>query len=201
MTPMIYNYSLAIMPPAPISDLVKELKLALKKELSVSFSSVNAEAHISLDSFDAEEDHYPLILEEYSRLIAGEKPISISFSGFSHFDGYYPSFYVRIEDNSKEEIRSFYGRVRQNLDPEIKKQYMRKWINETKEPHMTVGRKLKPDWIKIAYRLFPEFEQEFLCSQVAIRQFKPEWKQYRVLSTIDLEGKKGLNGSQLPLFG
>jgi 2'-5' RNA ligase len=191
----ISNYSLAIMPFGAIAESVKRFKEKLKSEIGKSYGSWRAEAHISLDSFDADDACYPLVLAEYRRLVAKETPIEIAFSGFGHFDGFYPSFHVKVTDDSKERIKTLYSRIRQGVNPQIRKSYMRKWADESKEPHMTIGRKLQPQWIEKAYALFPHFEEQYLCDQLVIRQFRTELKQYQVIDVLPMQGLDGFASS------
>lgn len=195
---MVFNYSLAVMPPPHIADLVKEHKAKLKAEIGKSYGSVNAEAHITLDSFDGEEDVFPLVLAEYQRLVFAETPMEVLFSGFGHFEGYHPSFHIKLTDESKERLRGLYARVRQGFNPQIRKRYMRKWLDESKEPHMTIGRRLLPEWIEKAYAVFPVFEEKFTCDQLSIRQYRPELKQYKVVETLAMRGDNAFTSS---LFG
>ncbi|GAA4439610.1 hypothetical protein GCM10023091_22070 [Ravibacter arvi] len=192
-------YSLAIMPAPPIAEKVKNLKQLLRVEIGKSYGSANADAHISLDSFEADESHYPLVLVEYRRILAGLSPFPVEFSGYGHFDGYYPAFFVRLKKESEEAVKHRYKIVRETFGKPIRKQYMRKWQDESKAPHMTIGRRLTPEWINLAYSIFPEFEAHSECTSFVIRRYNEQRRQYDVIDTIPLLGRNREAGTQLSL--
>lgn len=195
----LMSYSLAIMPPTAIAEQVKTLKLALREAIGKNYGSLNAEAHISLDSFEASETNYPFVLAEYQRILSGLTPFDIALSGFGHFDSYYPAFYIQLVEQSQENIRSHCDVIRKEFSKPIKKQYVRKWADESRSPHLTVGRRLTTEWIEIAYGLFKEFEQRFSCDSFVIRKYEEKRRQYDVIDTIPLLGQSNLTGGQLAL--
>ncbi len=194
------QYSLAIMPGAPIAEMVKDLKLLLRAEIGKSYGSANADAHISLDGFEADDDNYPYILAEYRRIVSGMTPFTIAFSGFGDFDkGNYSAFYVRPTDESSTSIRERTEEVMKSFDKKLKKQFIRKWADESKNPHMSIGRRLTREWVALAYSLFPGFEESFLCDAFVIRKFNEKRRQYEVVDMLPLKGNSA-PPVQLDLF-
>ncbi len=189
-------YSLAIMPSAPIALRVKEMKQAFRAKLGKSYGSVNSDAHISLDGFEADAAHYPVVLAEYRRLVSGLSPFRIAFSGLAHFEGYFQSFYIQLAAASAETVRSHYGVISSGFSKSLKKQLIRKWTNESKVPHMTIGRRLDTEAIQLAYSLFTAFEDAFECEAFVIRKYDEKQRQYEVIDTLPLQGLSG----QLPLW-
>lgn len=187
--PPLSQYSLAIMPSPSIAEMVKELKLLLRAEIGRSYGSANADAHISLDGFEAEDDNYPYILAEYRRIVSGMAPFTITFSGFGDFDrGNYSAFYVKPTEESSLAIRERTEEVMKSFDKKLKKQFIRKWADESKNPHMSVGRRLTREWVALAYALFPGFEESFLCDAFVIRKFNEKRRQYDVVDVLPLLG-------------
>jgi 2'-5' RNA ligase len=186
-------YSLAFMPDDVIAQEVKEMKQLLKTHIGKSYGSANADAHISLDSFEAADENYPHIIAEYQRIIQTIAPFSVQFSGFGDFDGYFRAFYIRVDDTSADHIRQTYGHIRGHFDKQVKKQFMRKWQDETKSPHMTIGRRMEPDWIVKAHTLFTEYERTQLCNAFFIRKYNDKRRQYDVVDRVELgAGLEGL---------
>lgn len=194
------QYSLAIMPSPEISQQVADLKQLYKKAIGKSYGSANAEAHISLDGFEAEEENYPFILAEYQRIVSGLMPFEITFSGFDDFDrANFSAFYIKPTDGSSQAIRDRTEVVMKTFDKKLKKQCIRKWADESKNPHMSIGRRLSREWIALAYTVFDGFESSFHCNSFVIRKFNEKRRQYDVVDLLPLLGDS-VPPVQLDLF-
>lgn len=194
------NYSLAIMPSLPIHEDVRGFKQKLRDVIGKSYGSVNADGHISLDGFDAAEVDYPLILAEYKRLVSQLTPFQLNFSGFADFDrANFSAFYIKPTEDSCNAICERTQAIMKGFDKKFKKQYMQKWADESKNPHMSIGRRLTREWIALAYSIFTGYEAGFLCESFAIRKYNEKRRQYEVIDTIKLEGQNGV-GEQISLF-
>ncbi len=194
------SYSLAIMPPPPIAEDVRAFKLDYRNAVGKSYGSANADGHISLDGFDAAEADYPLILEEYTRLVTPLTPFQLNFSGFADFDrANFSAFYIKPTEESSNAIRERTQAIMKAFDKKFKKQYMQKWADESKNPHMSIGRRLTREWIALAYSIFTDYEAGFLCDSFAIRKYNEKRRQYEVIDTIPLQGQSG-GGVQISLF-
>ena len=194
------QYSLAIMPSAPISLQVAEMKQQLRAAIGKSYGSANAEAHISLDGFEADENDYPYILAEYRRIVSELTPFEIQFSGYGDFDrANYSAFYIMPTMESSDAIRQRTEVVMKAFDKKLKKQYTKKWADESKHPHMSVGRRLTRDWVALAYATLPAYEARFLCDAFVIRKFNEKRRQYDVIDVLPLLGTPEPLG-QLDLF-
>ncbi|MCE7066114.1 2'-5' RNA ligase family protein [Dyadobacter sp. CY326] len=184
------QYSLAIMPSSAISLEVAEMKQQLRIAIGKSYGSANAEAHISLDGFEADDDDYPYILTEYQRVVSELDPFDIEFSGFGDFDkGNYSAFYIKPTDDSSKAIREKTAAVMSAFDKKIKKQYTKKWADESQNPHMSIGRRLTREWIALAQSLFTEYESSFHCNAFVIRKFNEKRRQYEVIDVLPLLGE------------
>lgn len=193
-------YSLAIMPSPAIAEEVRDFKQTFRNAIGKSYGSANADGHISLDGFDAAETDYPLILAEYTRLISPLAPFQLNFSGFADFDrANFSAFYIKPTDEASNAIRERTQAIMKAFDRKFKKQYMQKWADESKNPHMSIGRRLTREWIALAYSLFAEYEAGFLCDSFAIRKYNDKRRQYDVIDTIPLLGQNGV-GEQISLF-
>lgn len=183
------QYSLAIMPSAAISLEVADMKQQLRTAIGKSYGSANAEAHISLDGFEADENDYPYILAEYRRIVAELTPFEIRFSGYGDFDkANYSAFYIMPVTESSDTIRQRAGAVMKAFDKKLKKQYTRKWADESKNPHMSIGRRLTREWVALAYSILPAYEARFDCDTFVIRKFNEKRRQYDVIDVLPLLG-------------
>jgi 2'-5' RNA ligase len=192
------NYSLAIMPSATILQDVAEMKQQLKTAIGKSYGSANADGHISLDGFEASEEDYPYILAEYRRIVSELDPFDIVFSGFDDFDrGNFSAFYIKLTEDSSDKIRERTAVIMKAFDKKIKKQYMRKWADESKNPHMSIGRRLSREWIALAHSIFTNYEASFHCNAFAIRKYNDKRRQYDVVDVLPLLGAPAV---QLDLF-
>jgi 2'-5' RNA ligase len=177
------------MPSLEISQQVADFKQSYKTAIGKSYGSANAEAHISLDGFEAEEENYPFILAEYQRIVSGLTPFEITFSGFGDFDrANFSAFYIKPTDGSSQAIRDRTEVVMKTFDKKLKKQYIRKWADESKNPHMSIGRRLTREWIALAYTVFDGFEASFHCNDFVIRKFNEKRRQYDVVDLLPLLG-------------
>lgn len=193
-------YSLAIMPPPAIQENVQSFKQEYRAAIGKSYGSANADGHISLDGFDAAEADYPLILAEYRRLISPLTPFQLNFSGFGDFDrANFSAFYIKPTEDSSNAIRERTQAIMKAFDKKFKKQYMQKWADESKNPHMSIGRRLTREWITLAYSIFTHYEAGFLCESFAIRKYNEKRRQYDVIDTIPLLGQNAV-GEQIRLF-
>ncbi|OJV12730.1 MAG: 2'-5' RNA ligase [Dyadobacter sp. 50-39] len=197
---LLCAYSLAIMPPPTIAEEVRGFKQNLREAIGKSYGSANADGHISLDGFDAAEVDYPLILAEYTKLVSPLTPFELTFSGFADFDrANFSAFYIKPTEDSCNAIRERTHAVMKGFDRKFKKQYMQKWADESKNPHMTIGRRLTREWVGLAHSLFTEYEAGFLCQSFAIRKYNQKRRQYEVIDNIDLRGHGSADG-QMSIF-
>nr|WP_295927193.1 2'-5' RNA ligase family protein [uncultured Dyadobacter sp.] len=181
------RYIIAIRPPADIIVEVKEMKLALRKAIGGFYNSVNSEAHITLFEFYAYDEHYPALLNELSRTIGMLAPFDLEFQGFNHF-ATTGSFYIQLISESSRSIIERCIQFRNTLSPEILSIHTEGWTDMFDTPHMTIGRRLRADWIEIAYSLFNDFNKKFCCNSIAIRKFNDDRKQFDVIAELPMAG-------------
>ncbi|MCF0062524.1 2'-5' RNA ligase family protein [Dyadobacter chenwenxiniae] len=196
-------YTLAISPDDRIIGLVTELKKRLEKHLGRNYGSVNSLAHVTLILFVAYEDDYPVILDEFKRVLAGIAPLEIGFSGFGDFSKSHPcTFFVKPDDSSKDEIVACCQTIGLNFHKFIKQRFTDRWdIKGRVQPHMTIGRDLIFEEISLSYSLFTEdFNEHFTCNSFVIRKFNPGKGQYEIIDTIPLLGNEYMVGQQMRLF-
>ncbi|WP_347052345.1 2'-5' RNA ligase family protein [Flavobacterium olei] len=57
-------------------------------------------------------------------------------------------------------------------------------MKKSNDPHITIGRKLSLEKIKIASEIFTNIERKFLCKEMVLREFDPLLKQFVVIDTF-----------------
>ncbi len=177
------RYIIAIRPPAVMIAQVREMKLALRKAIGGFYNSVNSEAHITLFEFYAYDEHYPALLNKLSRAVGMLAPFDLEFQGFNHF-ATTGAFYIQLTNESSRSIIERCIQFRQTLSPEILSIHTEGWTDMFETPHMTIGRRLRADWIETAYSLFDRFDAKFWCDSIAVRKFNDDRKQFDVIAEL-----------------
>jgi 2'-5' RNA ligase len=194
------RYSIVIRPTEEIIGNVKEMKSALKQAIGGFFNSVNSEAHITLFEFHAYELDYPMLLEEFKKVVEGLNPLEIEFEGFNHFptNG---AFYIKPTSDSSRAIIDRCNQFKQECNSKLLKNYTEGWTELFARPHMSIGRRLQSDWIELAYSLFDEFDAKFSCEAITIRKFNENRRQFDVHDELPMLGNGFSSDVQLNLFG
>jgi hypothetical protein len=89
----------------------------------------------------------------------------------------------------------------QECNSKLLKNYTEGWTELFGRPHMSIGRRLQPDWIGIAYSLFVEFGAKFQWESITIRKFNENRGQFDVSDVLPMLGKGFCSDVQLNLFG
>jgi 2'-5' RNA ligase len=193
------RYSIVIRPTANIINKVKEMKNMLRQAIGGFFNSVNSEAHITLFEFHAYETDYPMLLEEFKKVVEGLHPLSIEFEGFSHFptNG---AFFIQPTRESSIDIVERSTAFKKECNSKLLKKFTEGWMELYGKPHMSIGRKLQPEWISIAYSIFDNFEAKFQCESLTIRRFNENRRQFDVIEELPMLGKGFASDAQMNLF-
>ena len=181
------RYIIAIRPPAVMIAQVREMKLALRKAIGGFYNSVNSEAHITLFEFYALDEHYPALLEEFTKAASMLSPFKLQYQGYNHF-AESGAFYIQLTSESSRSIVERCIQFRNTLSPEILSIYTEGWTDMFEIPHMTIGRRLRADWIETAYSLFKNYNAKFWCNSIAIRKFNDDRKQFDVIAELPMAG-------------
>jgi 2'-5' RNA ligase len=196
-------YTLVISPDQRIEGLVGMFKKRLQQRLGRNYGSVHSAGHITLILFLAYDEHYPLILAEFKRVLAGLEPFKVGLSGFDDFsDRPGCVFYIRPDDDSIERILERCKEMGANFSKFLRRTYTDKWdAVGRKRPHMSIARKLTRPELDACKELFTEnFEEEFDCNSFAIRKLDEERGQYEIIDMIPLLGNEYMVGQQMRLF-
>lgn len=175
-------YSIAI---HPTEDLIASIKL-MKEELAAKigwFNSKNSIAHITINEFEAEEANIERITKELTQLCDALEPTEVRLDSF----GSYPNngaFFIAPDEVSKKNLKVIMKYINDGfrVTPKFK----------SSDPHLSIARRLTPEKIEIANRLFTTIAMHFVCNNVVIRKFNTERKQFEVVGTFSFNGNTPL---------
>ncbi|WP_316784301.1 DUF4172 domain-containing protein [Pedobacter frigiditerrae] len=163
-------YSVVIMPDENGLNKVKGWKDDLKTKIDW-YNSSNSKAHITISEFLTDEDEIVDIINHLKEIAGYESPIHLNFEGVSSYPN--GAVFLAPDKPTKETLTDLMKRIQKNLN--IKKSY------HSKDPHISIGRKLTEENVTIALEMFKEAKLEFDCTSIVLRKFNPVKKQYDVL--------------------
>ncbi|KQO20955.1 2'-5' RNA ligase [Flavobacterium sp. Leaf82] len=168
------KYSVAIYPSQDVIASVKTMKDYLKSKIKW-YNSCNSTAHITICEFKIEESDIEKIKLKLLK-------ISDTFTPFraylDHFEAYENSgaFFITPNEESKIDLKNILKKTQETLKA-LK-------LKKSDDPHMSVGRKLTPENLKIASELFTIIDINFSCKEIVLRELDPIKKQFVVIDTF-----------------
>lgn len=184
------RYSLVISPPENIIALVKTMKESLAKEIGW-YNSKNSLAHITINEFMATENEIESIKQQLFHICDSLAPKSVSLNSFDTFPN--GAFFIAADEDSKKELQKIMKHVNQS--------FRTKTIFKNNEPHLSIARRLNPEKIAAAYRLFSEeIQLNFVCDSIALRLFNPNIKQFEIIDRFEFNSNSKPTFEQGTLF-
>ncbi|PXY40834.1 2'-5' RNA ligase [Flavobacterium cheongpyeongense] len=169
------KYSVAIYPSEEVIEAVKTMKDYLKSKINW-YNSCNSTAHITICEFtvdDSQIDTYKQkLFKNCDRLI----PVQVNLDHFGYYDNA-GAFFIAPDEDSKNSLRLVMKKVQETLKPLN--------LKKSDDPHMSIGRKLAPENLKIASQLFTTIDIDFLCYSIVLRELDPVKKQFFVIDTFE----------------
>ncbi|PBJ09252.1 RNA 2',3'-cyclic phosphodiesterase [Flavobacterium sp. ACN6] len=153
---------------------VKKLKDFLRSKIKW-YNSCNSEAHITICEFKIDESQLETIKQKLSQISDTFTPFQVSLDHF----GSYPNsgaFFIAPNADVEDNFKLLMKKIHQALKP-LK-------LKKSEDPHLSIGRKLTPENLKIASELFTTIHLNFLCNEIVIREFDPIVKQFFVIDSI-----------------
>jgi 2'-5' RNA ligase len=179
--PKIEKYSIAICPPDNIVLLVKEYKQRLSKAIGRGYPSLNADAHISFETFNADTEMLKPIEQYLEKFCLAQEPFEIHLLGTDTF--HFGTFYIAVENPSRGILRSLMATVNNSL-------FKKNLDADSYVPHMSVARsQLTKQELAIAKDLITGVDLKFICDNIAIRKFDPAKQQYDVYKRFWFNGR------------
>ncbi|MCL9770397.1 2'-5' RNA ligase family protein [Flavobacterium sp. HXWNR69] len=183
------KYSVVFQPSESVIEAVKELKEQLSAKIGW-YPSKNSLAHVTICEFEYDLTTYENIKSRIANYCRYQIPFEVTFNAFEQYPN--GAFFIAPDKESKSKMAA--------IMKEIPKQIQFPVNHKSSEPHISIGRKLTEDQIKIAYRLFDAVNLNFICIGITIRIFNPDRKQYDVLETIPFLSEIEPEKEQLTLF-
>ncbi len=171
----VSEYSIAIIPPREVTEVVASLKTELASAIG-PFSSQNSAAHISLTSFRSDilgVQSIQKFLSEYTENLA---PFTVRFISFASFP---ETFHIAPDQESDVLLKKFMKSFHQNSPKFPAKRYQ--------TPHISIGRNLSAGNIQKAFSLIKTVDLLFQCDNISLR--KLDKGQFRIEKIYTFKGK------------
>lgn len=168
------KYSVAIYPSQEVIDSVKIMKEYLKSKIEW-YNSCNSVAHITICEFTIAESQIDSIKKKLFKIGDTFTPFQVYLDHFESYD-HAGAFYIAPNEVSKNNLKPILKKTQEALKP-LK-------LKKSDDPHMSIGRKLTPENLKIASQLFTTIDIDFLCKEIVLREFDPVKKQFFVINTF-----------------
>jgi 2'-5' RNA ligase len=176
---MIKRYSIAIYPSQYVIDFVKVLKDLLKNKVKDNwYPSCNSIAHITIIEFDLDDSQLEKLKQKLVEVCNTFVPFQVYLNDFGIYENNLSTFFIKPTEDSAT-----------NFDVVMKKtqdilKFLKPFnIKKSNNPHISIGRKLTPENIKIALATFTKIDIDFLCDTIVLRELEPH-KQFFVIETF-----------------
>lgn len=153
---------------------VKKLKDFLRSKIDW-YNSCNSEAHITICEFKIDDSQLDSIKQKLSKVSDTFTPFQVSLNHFDSFPNA-GAFFIGVDKDSKNHFVPIMKKIHETLKS-LK-------LKKSDEPHMSIGRRLTPENLKIASELFTTINLQFECNEVVLREFNPIKKQFFVIDTF-----------------
>lgn len=172
------KYSTIILPSDKVINEVKSMKDLLATKIGW-YPSKNAQAHITINEFDAPESELFTIKQHLYKITKYLKTRDVFFDKLDSFPN--GAFFLAPDDNSKIYLKT--------IMQEINKSFQYKTSIKSTKPHISIGRKLSADNITLGYNLFTTPKTSFLCDRLALRVLNTNRKQFDIIEEFVFKGE------------
>jgi 2'-5' RNA ligase len=172
------RYSVVLHPSPQVISEVQQMKELLAGAIGW-YNSKNSLAHITLNEFESPGSELDNIQKHLTDICRYLNSAPTLFNRFDTFPN--GAFFLAPDENCKEELKY--------IMKEFHQAFKYKTEIKSSEPHISIGRRLKPDQITKAYALFGTPAISFLCDRIALRRFNPERKQFDIVEEFIFGGE------------
>ncbi|KFF03369.1 2'-5' RNA ligase family protein [Flavobacterium reichenbachii] len=172
------KFSVAVYPSQEVMDSVKTMKDYLKSKIDW-YNSCNSTAHITICEFTIDESQINQYKEKLFKTADTFTPFSVHLDHFGSYENA-GAFFIAPNEESKNKLKPIMKKIQETLKS-LK-------LKKSDDPHMSIGRKLIPENLKIAAQLFTTIEIDFLCKEIVLRELDPVKKQFFVIDTFSFNG-------------
>ena len=183
------KYSIAFYTSETIIVLVKAMKEKLFEKVRW-FNSKNSIAHITICEFIATDAAIEIIKNKLNLLCDTFEPFEVYLNDFDSYSN--GAFVITPNEDSKIKLKVIMKKVTKSLRS-LK-------MEKSNNPHISVGRKLKPENLEIAKHLFTTINTSFLFDTIVLRKFDDTIKQFVVTDSFKFNNNPKTEGIQGTLF-
>lgn len=153
---------------------VKILKDLLKSKIEW-YNSCNSEAHITIFELTIEESYVGLIKQQLVKICDTFTPFQVHLN---HFGTFPPvgAYYIAPSETSEKDLKIIMEKTH-NAMRGFK-------IEKITKPHLSIGRRLSPENLKIASELLTTIDLKFICDQIVLREYDPKKGQYFIIDAF-----------------
>lgn len=168
------TYSVVFHPSPTIIDDIKTMKDLLKSKINW-YNSCNSVAHITICEFTIEESQLESLKQKLSKICNTFTPFTVYLNDFGAYETS-GAFFINPNEASKDFLKPIMKKVQETLKP-LK-------LKKSDDPHISIGRRLTPENLKIASQLFTTINKDYLCHDIILREFDPIKKQFFVIDSF-----------------
>lgn len=172
------KYSVAIYPSQDVIDAVKTMKEYLKSKINW-YNSCNSVAHITICEFTIDDSQIDIFKQKLFKTCDTFTPFSVHLNHFSFYENS-GAFFIAPNEDSKNKLKPVMKKIQETLKS-LK-------LKKSDDPHLSIGRKLTAENLKIASQLFTTIDIGFLCKEIVLRELDPVKKQFFVIDTFTFNG-------------
>lgn len=167
--------SVAVSPPDRVIEQVRQLKQKLRSNIGW-YNSINALAHITFNVFQTNSETLTLWEAYMNHFAAQQSPVPLRFNRTGTFTG--GAFFLAPDETSErilvEMMKAFHS------DTPLP-------ARQSVTPHISIGRRLTVYQLSVARKLIPEADIHFVCSDIVLRRFNEDLKQYDIYRRFNFE--------------
>lgn len=182
------TFSIVIQPSNSTVEEVKQMKEKLSSKIGW-YNSKNSLAHITVNEFERNVKELEIIKKRLVEITTYLHSKEVHFTSFNHFPN--GAFFLAPNEESRLYLKGIMTEIHNNFPFTTK--------IKSNEPHISIGRRISPEKLNIAYSLFKEKPKiSFRCNQLALRVFNEERKQFDIIETfpfLEQESQKLIQGS------
>lgn len=184
------KYSIIIHPSETVLEEVKQMKKLLASKIGW-YNSKNSLAHITINEFERDERDLDKIKAVVTKITTYLKTQDVVFDSFNTFPN--GAFFLAPNEESKLYLKEIMTEIHNKFPFTTK--------IKSNEPHISIGRRISPEKLNIAYSLFKEKPTvTFNCDRLALRVFNQERKQFDIIETFPFLEQKSQELIQGSLF-
>ncbi|MDR7210951.1 2'-5' RNA ligase family protein [Flavobacterium piscis] len=172
------KYSVAIYPSQDVIDSVKIMKDFLKSKIDW-YNSCNSVAHITICEFTIDESQIDKFKQKLYKICDTFTPFQVYLDHFGSYENS-GAFFIAPDEDSKINLKPVLKKTQQSLKPLN--------LKKSDDPHLSIGRKLTPENLKIASQLFTTIAISFSCKEIVLRELDPTKKQFFIIGTFSFNG-------------